>query len=100
MNNLKQIILFTKMYAVEHDDKYPLSLNDLVGTNYVRSGDFITFVCQANRASHASSNLTFFLSTNIHSWTDYAYVSGLKDSDPANLTTNHHRDNIHQLSKN
>lgn len=64
MNNLKQIILFTKMYAVDHENKYPVSFNDLVGTNLVRTGDLGIFTCPGLKRHMGSL-------TNINSWTDY-----------------------------
>jgi len=77
MGNLKQINLFLKMYANDHDNIYPATFNDLVGTNLVRSGDVGIFACPSLKRHTGSL-------TNIQDWADYAYVSGLKDSDPAN----------------
>jgi len=74
-NNLKQITLFVKMYASDHQEMYSSTLNGLTG-DYLKTGDKEVLVCPSSH--HKSGALT-----NIHEWTDYAYVSGLTDGDPS-----------------
>lgn len=74
MNNLKQIGLFLEFYADDNDGRYPVSFNGLTG-GYMKGGDLMLFVCPSS--GHQASPLT-----NIESWTDYAYVSGLTKADP------------------
>ena len=74
-SRLKQMMLFLKMYASDHQEKYPLTFNDMVATNYLRPGDASILVCPASQPKAS-------VLENIHSWTDYAYVSGLTDEDP------------------
>lgn len=73
LNNLRQTILSMKMYANDNGENYPTSFDDLVG-NYLKVRDLGVFICRASGHKVGSS-------TNIHEWTDYAYVSGLTDTD-------------------
>lgn len=75
-SHLKLIMLSMKMYAADHQEEYPITFNDMVGANYLRLGDKAVLICPAT--GHAAGSLT-----NIHDWTDYAYVSGLSEADPA-----------------
>jgi len=75
-NNLKQIILFTKMYANDHYESYPAVFEWLNDTNYCNHSKASVFVCPGTH--HQAGGLT-----NIHEWTDYAYVSGLSESAPS-----------------
>lgn len=75
-NNLKQFVLFMKMYANDHEEKYPVALNDMLG-DYLKAGDMGIFICPSSGHKVGSS-------TNIHEWTDYAYVTGLTEADPTN----------------
>lgn len=75
-NNPRQFVLFMKWYAGDHDGKYPITFNDAF-PDYVYKGDLGIFVCRSSGHQVGSS-------TNIHEWTNYAYVSGLTDKDPEN----------------
>jgi hypothetical protein len=75
-NNIKQITLFLKMYAGDHEGKYPVTFNDAV-VGYLKTNDMMIFKCPASQ-HHVGSII------NIHDWTDYAYVSGLTEADPTN----------------
>lgn len=76
-SHLKQIVLFLKMYASDHQEKYPYTFNDMISTNYLRAGDASIFACPA---SHTKAGVL----GNLHSWSDYAYVAGLTEGDPMN----------------
>lgn len=76
-SHLKQIVLFMKMYACDHQETYPSTFDDMVGTNYLRLGDKAVLICPAT--GHAAGSLT-----NIHHWTDYVYVTGLTEGEPGN----------------
>ena len=80
--NLKQLCLFTKMYANDHAKKYPETFNALVSGGYVKKDDLGDFACPSHRESRHQIGQSHSL-TNIHEWTDYAYVSGLSEDDPA-----------------
>lgn len=80
--------LFMKMYANDHEGQYPASFQDFYG-DYVKKDDQKIFTCPSiNR--HAT------FTTNVEDSVDYAYVSGLRESDPTNcvaifcLPSNHH----------
>ena len=73
-NHLMNIVLFLKMYAADHQETYPDTFNGLMG-DYVKPTDTPVFVCPSSH--HKNGSLT-----NIHEWTDYAYVSGLSEADP------------------
>ncbi len=73
--HLQNIVLFLKMYANDHQEAYPSTLNGLAG-DYIKTGDKAVLVCPASH--HKAGSLT-----NIHDWTDYAYVSGLSEADHA-----------------
>jgi len=75
-NNLKQFILFMKMYAADHDEMFPGTFNEPFG-EYFKEGDLGVFVCRSSGHKAGSS-------TNIHEWSTYAYVSGLTEKDPSN----------------
>jgi len=72
-NNLRSFVLMMKMYAGDHHENYPDSFNELAG-EYLKAGDLRVFTCRASEHQAGSP-------TNIHAWTDYAYVSGLTDTD-------------------
>jgi len=76
MNHLKQIVLYVKMYASDNSEVYPATFNDLM-VDDIKTGNIGAFICPSSH--HKSGSLT-----NIHTWTDYAYVSGLTESDPNN----------------
>lgn len=73
-NNIKQSLLFMKIYANDNNESYPATFNELVMGNYLKVQDLGIFICTASGHKVGSS-------TNIHEWTDYAYVSGLTDTD-------------------
>ena len=89
-NNLKEIILFAKMYANDHHESYPAVFEELNDTNYCcKHSEASVFVCPGTH--HQAGALT-----NIHEWTDYAYVSGLSESAPSKCVVvfclpEHHR---------
>lgn len=85
-NNIKQTILFLKMYANDHQDAHPSTYTELVGTNYIIAGssDLTVFVCPSCLQSGSTMMGAVGNSKNIHEWTDYAYVSGLTENDPSN----------------
>jgi hypothetical protein len=72
----RSLVLFMRMYADDHDGKYPVTFNDMAG-EYIKAGDLKVFTCPASH--HQVGSLT-----NIYEWTDYAYVSGLTEADPTN----------------
>ena len=74
--HLKHIVLFLKIYANDHQETYPLTVDGLVGPELMRIGDASILVCPESH--HKAGSLS-----NIHEWTDYAYVSGLTDGDPS-----------------
>lgn len=74
-SQLRQIVLFMKFYANDHREVYPPSFDDMVGTNYLSGGNAAILV-------HPASHHKACVLTNIHAWTDYAYVSGLSEADP------------------
>jgi len=74
-SNLKQIVLFLKMYANDHQETYPSTFNGMRG-EYIKPFDEAVLVCpESNHKSEASKD--------IHEWTDYAFVSGLSEADHA-----------------
>ena len=80
-----------KIYAESHSQNYPSSFNALAGIAAVSSNDTCCFV--HSKRKHQQESLT-----NIEDWTDYAYVSGLKDTDPDGCVVvfclpEHHGDN-------
>ena len=85
-NNIKQTILFLKMYANDHEDAHPPTYTQLVGTNYIIAGssDLTVFVCPSCLQSGSTMMGAVGNSKNIHEWTNYAYVSGLTENDPSN----------------
>jgi len=70
MNNLHQIGLAMKMYAMDDDD-YPMRFSQL--TNY--AGTATLYICPAS--GHLCGDMT-----SVDEWADYVMVSGLKESDP------------------
>lgn len=75
-SNLKQIMLSIISHANDHQDAFPPSFDDMVVIQFLRAHDASVFI---DPASHHKTGVL----TNIHSWTDYAYVSGLSEADPA-----------------
>ncbi|MEI6789269.1 MAG: DUF1559 domain-containing protein [bacterium] len=70
-NNIKQLVLFLKMYANDSQESYPkTSLTELFGT-YIKGGDFGVFYCpsckwldksltSASTGSFAAANCAYF----------------------------------------
>ena len=75
-SDLKQIVLFLKMYANDHQETYPSTFNGLRG-DYIKPGDESVLVCPE---SHHKVGTPI----DIHEWTDYAFVAGLSEADPVN----------------
>jgi len=81
-NNVKEIILGLKIYASDHGEEYPPSLQDIspylpsIEGNSLSNSSTV-FVCPSSDADTGSME-----STNVHS--AYLYVSGLTEGDPAN----------------
>jgi hypothetical protein len=71
--HLGNIVLMLKMYANDHQEAYPSTLNGLSG-DYLKTGDKAILVCPASHTKAGSLS-------NIHEWTDFAYVSGLSEAD-------------------
>lgn len=76
IHNLSELMKLGKVFAGDHGGRYPVSFDELAG-GYLKADDLPIFTCRF--PGHKAGN-----PTNIHSWTDYAYVSGLRDADTSN----------------
>jgi prepilin-type processing-associated H-X9-DG protein len=70
-SNEHQVLLATKMYAVDHQEAFPPDLGSLTG--YVDNADL--FICPSS--GHAAGAMA-----NVAEWSDYWYVAGLTEADP------------------
>ena len=77
-NNLKQLVLFLKMYASDNSEQYPAAhLSDLFGT-YIKPGDLGVFSCPSSVVPKSSSTNNF---TDVNS--AYAYALGQSEASAA-----------------
>ena len=83
-NNLKQQILFLKMYASDNSEAYPPFMNVLTN-GYVKSGDMGVFYCPSARASAGYIKVSKASDFTADANTAYAYASGKSESTPASI---------------
>ena len=76
MNIIRNTLPVTKFYARDHDGDYPKMLNDMVGL-YLKTNDVPILTGPSAQGKVMDG-------CDIQAWTDYAYVSGLKEADPTN----------------
>ena len=78
-NNIKQLILFLKMYANDSQESYPSAhLTELFGT-YIKQGDLAVFYCpSASWVAKASSTNSFNQQNSA-----YFYALGQTEASPA-----------------
>lgn len=75
-NNIKQLVLFLKMYAGDNSEAYPTSnLNQLFGS-YIKSGDLGIFACPSATKVVRTSSTNGFTAAN----SAYAYWPGQGES--------------------
>lgn len=79
-NNLKQLVLFLKMYANDSQESYPSSLKSLFGT-YIKPGDLGVFNCPSAKW------LTKATTTNSFAAVNTAYFYGTKQSEASSAGT-------------
>ena len=75
-NNVKSLVLFMKMCAMDNNGNYPASFNTLIG-DYIKKDNLDIFSC-------APADKKMRDSKDIHIWSSYVYVSGLTEKDPTN----------------
>ena len=77
-NNLKQLVLFLKMYANDSQESYPASFQALFGT-YIKQGDLAVFNCpSASWMTKATTTNSFDSSTCA-----YFYGTGQSEASPS-----------------
>lgn len=85
-NNLKQIGLGCKMFAMEHNNEMPKSFNDLY-PEYI--SDTSVFICPSSTDEVGDLN-------DVASWTSYEFVySGLDENDKDTVTVQERNENAH-----
>lgn len=77
-NNLKQLVLFLKMYANDSQESYPASYKDLFGS-YVKSGDLGVFYCPSCKFLDKTATTGTFAAVNCA----YFYDNSQKESSAA-----------------
>ena len=70
------LVAVMKLYAQDHEGKYPVTFDDMVG-NCLGTNLVYLLICPAT--DHHVGN-----PAHIHEWSDFGYVSGLTESDPPN----------------
>ena len=77
-NNLKQLVLFLKMYAGDNSEKYPdTSMSQLFGT-YIKPSDLGIFSCPSSDVPKAGSTNGWAIASSA-----YAYAKNLSESSPS-----------------
>lgn len=79
-NNIKQLVLFLKMYANDSQESYPTSLKSLFGT-YIKQGDLGVFNCPSAKWMTKAINTNSFQAIN----TAYFYGTGQSEASPAGV---------------
>ena len=77
-NNIKQLVLFLKMYANDSQESYPANLKGLFGT-YIKTGDLGVFNCPSASWMTKATRTNDFTSATCA----YFYGTGKTEADPA-----------------
>lgn len=75
-NNVKQLILFLKMYANDNQEQYPSSNLSELFASYVKAGDLGVFYCPSSPKVVRVASTNGFAAAN----SSYAYCKGLSES--------------------
>jgi prepilin-type N-terminal cleavage/methylation domain-containing protein len=80
-NNIKQLILFLKMYANDSQEDYPAEhMSELFG-NYIKPGDLGVFFCPSSKVRKVGTTNDFI--TAAGAACSYFYGKGQRESSPA-----------------